>query len=116
MQEIATKNIKLVAIQEIQLAEIERLGVALKEVEEEVKGTTLKVVVYFEASKGFLDKKANFMVAAYEEGVKDAREKVTAQCPSLDLGFLDELFASKKGKIMVNAPKDVPIKYVCPRS
>lgn len=54
----------------------------------------------------FYNEKADFMTIAYEKGVKDIQDKTTAQCPWLDLGFLNELFASEEGKVMADPSKD----------
>lgn len=62
----------------------------------------------FRASKKFQDEKANFAIAAYKEVVKDAKDKVSAQCAGLDLGFLDEFFALEEDKDGTDAPQDAP--------
>lgn len=44
--------------------------------------------------------------------MKDARAKVIAWCPGLDLDFLDELLTPEEGKVTIDASRDAPTSVI----
>lgn len=76
--------------------------------------TTTKVIEDFQASTSFEDEKANFVVTAYKEAIKNTKDKVMACYPEIDSSFLDELLDLVKDSTIVHTPMSGGIFVVAP--
>lgn len=66
----------------------------------------LERAMNFRTSIKFFNKKANFISNAYGAGMQFIYEKVAAQYPGLNLGFLDEFLKLKEGEILVDVSNE----------
>lgn len=100
MKEADESRIKATSLRAIQDSQTSANFLAEKD------ATTSKDMEDFQVSKEFQNEKADFATTTYEEGVKDARDKVTEQCVGLDLSILNEFLASEEGEFRANTSKD----------